>query len=271
MKDGFEFLKNPVSGKWVVLAPKRAKRPKVAKSTEPICPFCPGHENLTPPEVYRVGKGGKNKPGWQIRVVPNKYPFAPIHEVIVDSPDHSKTFFDFKPAYIAKLFHVYRNRFRLLKEKGQVVIFYNYEVEAAATLPHPHAQLTVIPKKIQMDVTRSVTPENIIHETKFFTVFIPQASGWPYEVWFLPKERGREFGDITNEEIDNLAQLLSKALEKLEGQLGERFPFNFHIFHAGDWYLRLIPRTRVLGGFELATGVYVHSTSPKEAAKKLAW
>jgi UDPglucose--hexose-1-phosphate uridylyltransferase len=271
MRNKFKFLKNPVSGKWVILSPSRAKRPTVAKGTEPVCPFCLGHEELTPPEVGRTGGGEKNKPGWLIRVVPNKYPFAPVHEVIVDSPDHHKNLFELDTNYAAKVFRVYRDRYNQLKDDAQVVIFYNYGVEAAASLPHPHAQLAVIPKKVRMDVTRSVTPENLIHESKYFTLFIPQATAWPYEVWFLPKKRGRLFGDVTNNELDDLGKLLTKIYQKLQKILGEDFPFNFHIYHGGDWYLRFIPRSRVLGGFELATGVYVHSTNPKDAAKELSW
>lgn len=271
MSKNFRFIKHPVTGKWIIIAPARAKRPTVAHGTEPVCPFCPGHEDLTPPETFRVGSDGKDKPGWQIRVVPNKYPFAPIHEVVIDSPDHSKNLFELDPKQTAKVFRVYKDRFNKLKNKGQVVVFYNWGVEAAASLPHPHAQITVIPKKVGIDVTRSVTAENIVHESKYFTVFIPEASGWPYEIWFLPKKRGRLFGDITNEEIDNLTSVLVEVYKKLQGILGSNFPFNFHIYHGGDWYLRFIPRLRVVGGFELATDVYIHSTDPKRAAEDLAW
>ena len=71
------------------------------------CPFCPGHENLTPPEILRLPNGDGT---WKIRVVPNK--FAPlarevppartvhrsrrtiqgfgVHDVIVETPDHSQ-------------------------------------------------------------------------------------------------------------------------------------------------------------------------------------
>ena len=271
MKKTIEFVKNHTTGKWVILSPRRAKRPNIAKGTEPVCPFCYGHEHLTPPEVLRVGGGKKDKPGWQIRIVPNKYPFAPMHEVIVDSPDHDRSFFDHDVRYITKLFKVYKERFNYWKDDSQVVIFYNFGIAAAASLPHPHAQLAVVPKNIKMDVPMSISPENIIHESKYFTVFIPQASEWPYEVWFLPKKRGRLFGDISAEEIENLSQLLSQVLHKIEKPLGEKFPFNFHIYHGGDWYLRLIPRLRVQGGFELATGVNVHSTYPATAAKELSW
>jgi UDPglucose--hexose-1-phosphate uridylyltransferase len=40
------------------------------------CPFCEGHEDRTPPEVYatRPGDGEPDTPGWTTRVVPNLYP-----------------------------------------------------------------------------------------------------------------------------------------------------------------------------------------------------
>src|SRR3989344_3853908 len=150
MKKTIEFVKNHTTGKWVILSPRRAKRPNIAKGTEPVCPFCYGHEHLTPPEVLRVGGGKKDKPGWQIRIVPNKYPFAPMHEVIVDSPDHDRSFFDHDARYITKLFKVYKERFNYWKDDSQVVIFYNFGIAAAASLPHPHAQLAVVPKNIKM-------------------------------------------------------------------------------------------------------------------------
>jgi len=80
----FKFVEDPVSKKWIVAAPRRAKRPDIANGEEPKCPFCPGNE-ISDPEVYRVG-GEANDQNWLIRVVKNKFPFAPIHEVIVHSP-----------------------------------------------------------------------------------------------------------------------------------------------------------------------------------------
>lgn len=271
MKASYQFLKNSVTGKWVIIVPKRSARPDIAKGKEPPCPFCAGNESLTPPEVYRLGKGKENKPGWQIRIVPNKYPFAPIHEVIIDSPDHAGSFFTYEPEYTSKLLRIYQERFSHWQDKGQVVIFYNYGVKAAASLPHPHAQLAVVPDSVRLDTQRAATPENIIHESKYFTIFIPQASGWPYEVWFVPKKRDRLFSKITSEEIDDLAKLFSKVLKKLQKVLGRQFPFNFYIYYGGDWYLRLMPRVKVLGGFELGSGIFVNTVSPKQAAKELSW
>jgi len=271
MKESFRFLKNTLYGKWVVLAPKRARRPDVAAGTEPLCPFCEGQESKTPKEVYRLGRGRKNAPGWQIRVVPNKYRFAPIHELIIHSPAHDDSFFTYKASYIAKIFRVYKERYLRWQRKGQVFIFYNHGTSGGESLPHSHTQLAVVPKQIRLDTPRAVSPENIAHEGHYFTIFIPQTSGWPYEVWFLPKERGRYFGETRPEEIKDLAKVFSRVLKKLQRVLGADFPFNFYIYPGGDWYLRLIPRVKTPGGFEIGTGILVNTTDPKQATKKISW
>src|ERR1700730_15738091 len=78
-----ELRRDPVTGRWVCLAPGRASRPEAAyggataDDAHPAdCPFCEGHENLPPPEVaaVRPGGGGPNTPGWKVRVVPNLFP-----------------------------------------------------------------------------------------------------------------------------------------------------------------------------------------------------
>jgi len=63
----FEFLQNPLSKKWVILSPRRAKRPDIAHGIEPVCPFCPGKESEEK-EVYRVG-GEVRDSNWQEIVI----------------------------------------------------------------------------------------------------------------------------------------------------------------------------------------------------------
>ena len=81
-----ELRKDSVTGRWVIIATDRARRPSDF-SREPViiapptrfCPFCYGNESKTPPEVlaYRVN-GGHNQAGWSLRVVPNKFPVLGI-------------------------------------------------------------------------------------------------------------------------------------------------------------------------------------------------
>ena len=77
------------------------------------CPFCPGNELKTPPEILAYGRNGAsaNTSGWNIRVVPNRFPALGIegeldregeglfdkmngigaHEVIIETPQHQTT------------------------------------------------------------------------------------------------------------------------------------------------------------------------------------
>lgn len=265
----FEFRENQLTHEWVVLAPYRAKRPDVGKGVEPECPFCVGAEAKTPKEVFRIGGGKPNKPGWQIRVVPNKFPFAPIHEVIVHNPKHESNFFSYPLGVASRIVRVYKMRYNEHKHKGQVFIFHNHGVGAAESLPHDHTQLTVIPKEVILDVPRMGTPENIFYKSKHLSLFCPNTSQWPYETWFAPNVRGKQFGDIKEEEVKDLAKNLSRTLNKLRKVLKTEFSFNFYIYHGGDWYLRLIPRLKNPGGFELGTGMFINTVDPEKAARQL--
>ena len=273
----FEFLQNPLSKKWIILAPRRALRPDVAKGPEPVCPFCIGREKEEK-EVYRIG-GKVGDSNWQVRVLPNKFPFAPIHEIVILSPDHHKSFGELPMSQVELVLKVYRQRYNTHKGKGlasrrsgQVYIFHNHGESGGESLPHPHTQLAVIPLGVKTDLPRlasdgdllSVTAGQQNQTSKFFTLFCPRTSQWPDEVWIAPKARGRSFGEIKDIEITDLAFILSRLIQIFDLRHGLEFPFNFYIYPGGDWYLRIIPRVKVLGGFETGTGIYINTQDPKE-------
>ncbi len=110
-----ELRKDPLIGRWVIIATDRAKRPMdfAASRDEPVpsgeCPFCEGQESRTPKEIIAVRNGSSaNQPGWKVRVVPSIKPVLRIegelnrrakgmydvmdgvgaHEVIVETPQH---------------------------------------------------------------------------------------------------------------------------------------------------------------------------------------
>lgn len=270
----FQFLQNPLSKKWIISSPRRAKRPDIANGIEPICPFCPGKE-IDERAVYEV-KGDKDssngEASWKIRVVNNKYPFAPIHEVIINSPDHNRNFDQLPQSQVELILQVYKQRYNVHKEKGQVYIFHNHAEKGGESLPHPHTQLVVIPSKMTCDIPRLATPaemqiaakDQTYKETNHFVIFCPKTSQWPDEVWVAPKARGNLFSAISNKEISDLAYVLTRLVQILDLRHGLEFPFNFYIYPGGDWYLRIIPRIKVLGGFEIGTGIFVNTQDPKE-------
>lgn len=258
----FQFLKDFTWNKWVILDPKRAKRPNISKQAVPHCPFCIGTEG-SEKELYRVG-GNPGDSNWQIRVLKNKFPFAPIHELIIHSPDHHKNIEDFPNDQIENLFTVYKERYNKNAKKGQVYLFHNRGELAGESLPHAHTQLVVIPKEVTLDIHPSRNPDGETQQTNFFTLFCPLTSQWPDEVWVQPRRRKQVFGDIFEEEIIDLSFVMKRLIQIMSIRHGSAFPFNYYIYPGKDWYIRLIPRSKLLGAFEVGTGVWVNTQDPVE-------
>ena len=87
-----ELRKDPVLGRWVIISTERAKRPKDFKSTAEkkvippdSCPFCPGNETATPPEIiaYRSGDSKPNTPGWTLRVSQINFPHYSLKAISI--------------------------------------------------------------------------------------------------------------------------------------------------------------------------------------------
>jgi UDPglucose--hexose-1-phosphate uridylyltransferase len=171
-----ELRHDPLSKRWVIIAAERSRRPEdfsVAGSTEAeggFCPFCPGNEDKTPPEIaaLRPGGGQANGPGWQVRVIPNKYPALSIegnlerhgeglydrmrgvgaHEVIVESPHHALHIAEMEAGQLEGVLGLAQDRLRDLGRDARfkyVLLFKNHGALAGATLAHPHLQLIATP------------------------------------------------------------------------------------------------------------------------------
>lgn len=271
--------------RWIVIATQRIKRPDEAKKPveEPqlhIDPFATGNEHLTPPEVFRIGEGEVNKPGWKVRVVPNLFPITDTHEVIIHSPDTKRNIEDLELEQVVHILQAYRQRYQTHRKDGHVLIFSNHGIYAGASLTHPHSQLVVLPRQINLDALEREPINNVVEENTHFTVYCPDFSQWPYEAWVAAKKEKTFFGDITDEEIRDLAGLLKSTLCRLNGcynnpevkKLRADIPFsyNFYIYHGENWFVRIIPRLIHRAGFELGTGLSVNIIDPKDAAENLA-
>ncbi|MCX6561734.1 MAG: galactose-1-phosphate uridylyltransferase [Candidatus Aminicenantes bacterium] len=179
MDSAAEFRRDPISGRWVLIAPERARRPGCfpprsepaeAADSPADCPFCPGHEDQTPPEIQaeREAGGGPDRPGWRVRVVPNKYPAVgpeaapaggPIefgerqpgvgaHEVVIETPHHDLELIDLPDEDAAAAWRMIRGRVRALEAEGghpYVQVFKNRGREAGASRRHPHTQIAALP------------------------------------------------------------------------------------------------------------------------------
>ncbi|WP_406676722.1 galactose-1-phosphate uridylyltransferase [Moorella sp. ACPs] len=183
-----ELRQDPVSERWVIIATERAKRPSDFKPSHNEkkgnagCPFCPGHEKETPPEVlaFRAANTEPDTPGWQVRVVPNKFAAlvaggevsseskgvyramtgTGVHEVIIEGPDHDTFFADLAPEHAAQVLKAWRQRYLQLEQDKRlqyIQLFKNHGPTAGASLEHPHSQLIatpLVPAAVNEEMTR---------------------------------------------------------------------------------------------------------------------
>jgi len=170
-----ELRRDPVIGRWVIISTERGKRPSdFSKEPEPemgkLCPFCPGNEDKTPPEILAYGNLGRqrNKADWWLRVVPNKFPALQIegslnrkgdgmydkmngigaHEVLIETPNHKQEMPDMPDNRIEDILWAYRDRIIDLRRDTRfeyILIFKNKGAAAGASLSHPHSQLIATP------------------------------------------------------------------------------------------------------------------------------
>jgi len=284
-----KYVPDITTNRWIIIAEGRSKRPKdVSKSdragVNKFCVFCPGYEKLSGTEVYRIGPGEPNSPGWQVRVIANKYPITDFHEVIIHSPDDQKDIDSLPLDQVHKILLTFRDRYNFHAKNGRVLIFNNVGEAAGASIRHPHSQLVVIPKQINLDALSFEPILNVVADNQRFIVFCPDFSQWPFEVWIAPKTRNQYFGQITGEGISDLAAVLQDTLRRLIAHLtaGEHFhpgvpmvsfkdgpAYNFYIHHGQDWYIRIIPRLVHRAGLELGTGLSVNIIDPTDAAEIL--
>ncbi len=189
-----ELRKDPLIGRWVIIATERAKRPVdfVASHEEAPaenhCPFCEGQESQTPPEIFALRSQGTaaNQPGWSVRVIPSIKPVLRIegqlnrrakgmydlmdgigaHEVIIESPQHiantadlpAEQFHAMLQAAVQRITDLQRDpRFRY------TLWFKNHGLTAGAgNLPHSRSQIIATP------VTPLRVKEELVHARRYF-------------------------------------------------------------------------------------------------------
>lgn len=169
-----ELRQNRATKEWVIIATERAKRPedfkiKVTKPGLPEfkqeCVFCPGNEDKTPPEIYRIGGSGKD---WKVRVIPNKFAMLSLqsdykvttdgvfrsmggyghHEVLIETQKHNLTTALLPEKDIENIITAYKERYLAIakdKKIKDIVIFKNHGESAGTSLEHPHSQIVGTP------------------------------------------------------------------------------------------------------------------------------
>jgi UDPglucose--hexose-1-phosphate uridylyltransferase len=299
-----ELRKDYIQDKYVIIAPRRGKRPhdierpiRLQPPTPKTCVFCP--KNIDQAKATLV-VGPKNN--WQIKVVPNKFPAVSLdnpkaygyQEVIVETPDHLLETEELSEAHIAKILEVYAQRtkeIQKIKNVQYIIIFKNNGGVAGASLQHAHSQIfatNFIPPHL-LDKSQKVAEYRLRHSTCVYCdtikkesggprliykdrnviAFTPYASMYNYEAWILPQRHLDNVTDLNESERKSWAKILKKILTKI-GKLGLPYNYYFHqIVNDPDQhlYMKIAPRGSVWAGVEIGSGIIINPISPEEATK----
>lgn len=300
-----EIRKHYFLDKYVIIAPKRNKRPhkvqRVEKETEEIsCFFCPGKTEKKL-DVCEVKDPSKKYP-WLVKVLDNKFPALTLdnqkafgkQEIVIDTPEHNKEIHELSINHIVKIIETYIDRNKALTKIdgiNYVLMFKNEGGRAGASAPHSHSQiiaLPMVPPMIEEEtiaVDRYVIEHNscpycdviegekngprVAWEDEHWLVVCPFASESPYGAWFIPKRHVSSIDDLNQSEKKSLARALKKILKKVDDlDMAYNYFFNDSLSCEDQhMILRLAPRPNIWAGLELGTGIIINPVPPEVAAK----
>jgi len=232
-----------------------------------------------------------------------KYMSCGNHEVVIETNRHNQAITDLGHEDICKILTLYVDRHRAFQKNPNnliTFIFKNYGVLAGQTQPHSHSQIVgsrVVPLYIRsllheaeknFDTFGSCVfcdmieferkeAKRIILEGKDHIAFVPFAASSEHAVWILPKKHAAGISNLDKEELDSLASVFADILKRYQKLMGNPdfnyvfrmapYPLeNVPFYH---WYIEIMPRTKIGGGFEKATQMPVNTVLPEESAEML--
>ena len=223
------------------------------------------------------------------------------HYVIVTSPQHKDTLATIDVEQWSNILVVCQDRLRwLYTQKGvtYVAIFVNHGEESGSDIDHSHIHMvsfSTLPPIIEEEAESShkilnekgvcpmcqvVSTENSgprqILQTEGFIAFCPWAPSHPFEFWICPKKHTTSFSKISQKEINDVSLILRATLGGLSNAVKDlNFNLAFHLSPEKKnnrqihWHIEVYPITHPCSGLERGYGVFLHTISPEDAAKKL--
>jgi UDPglucose--hexose-1-phosphate uridylyltransferase len=275
------------------MAPQRQKRPKLSQDPNAgACPFCPGAEQETPPEVdaVRVNGSASNGPGWRVRAFPNKYPGNAHHEVVVEGDRHCQQPGELDESYWVDVITIWQRRIRAIEQRpdvGCAFLLKNVGAPAGASIVHNHSQLIGLPElppRLQVEQACAAARDQcpwcaalataqdegrLILQAPAHAVLTPIVPRLPCETWLLPLDCNDDF--LTTD-VASLGHALHRLFVAIQQGLGSA-PFNLwlHRIPAGNfhWHFEMQPRSGQPAGLELGGDMYINSVLPAQAAARL--
>lgn len=221
------------------------------------------------------------------------------HEVIIENPAHGVEFHELSLERLEIILKTFSDRYQDLRKDERIKyiqIYKNRGMFAGASLEHSHSQIVALPFTISenaglTDYYRDHSScllcdimhqdgeeaERWVYSSDYFVLLCPYAPRFPYETWIIPKRHSEHFGDINQQERQDLASILKVFTNVIIDSLGNpsynlvinTAPVNVDHEDGHHWFLELTPRLLVNAGVEIATGLYINPVAPELSAAML--
>ncbi|MEW6581382.1 MAG: hypothetical protein AB1416_01295 [Actinomycetota bacterium] len=296
-----DVLWEPFSGDPLLVAHRRAARPHdtgTHGADHAPCPFCPGAEAETPPEVAAERPDGSppDTPGWLVRAFPNKFPVIDpddgVHEVIVNTPRHVASLADLTAAEGGRAVAAWAARLEATADDPRGLwpfLFLNQGAPAGASLEHSHAQLVGLPfspprlvRREMVFATAASCPlcfdlaapgDRLVAEADGVVAWCPQVPPLSGVVRIAPRRHLPAWSDGVDPPA--VAAALRRVTAAIRATLRtEDLNVMLHQARRADggrfhWHLEVVPRVGTLAGLELGTGVLAITQDPASLATRL--
>ncbi|HVT11684.1 MAG TPA: galactose-1-phosphate uridylyltransferase [Fimbriimonadaceae bacterium] len=315
-----ELRYHPFLDQWVITATHRQDRTFLPP--DDYCPLCPTKPGGFPTEVpmptYDIVVFENKFPSLQSpapdpaiagSVLMPVRPSGGVCEVVSYSEQHDATFATMPYSQIRKLVRVWRERYMELsgrEEVEYVFIFENKGKEIGVTLSHPHGQIYAYPfipptlraelesEKRHLDRTGRLLMQDwldeelrervrLVSENETFVAVVPFFARYPYELYVASKRHIRSLAEMSDSELDDLAEILLVVAKKYDLLFGFSLPYmmlmhqepairgyEFNWFHI-EFYppYRTAKKLKYLAGSEAGAGAFINDTLPEETSKTL--
>jgi len=300
-----EVRKDYIQDKYVIIAPRRNKRPHDSSQNVPQHP----EHTVTNSVFSRTSLKDKKslltigpEKNWYLKVIPNKFPAVSLNnpkaygrqEVVIETADPNIHMDQMSQVQIERILESYALRTKDISKNKKIeyiLIFKNNGGTAGATLHHSHSQIFAtdfIPphlfdksqkqqayklktgRCVYCDVIKKESRgPRLVYRDKHVIAFTPYASMYNYEIWIMPILHHDNITDLKTVEIASWARILKHILQRID-KLHLPYNYYFHqVINDNDQhlYMKIAPRGSVWAGVEIGSGLVINPIDPDEAAK----